>query len=448
MAQSSPAPRKNRSFASFADDLALNDGRLAVRKLFRILFILAAGLASLARAQHPEASSAPVEKPWPRVGFLPVLDARKYIASLGQTYVEDGDTLMYLTNAGDGSNRIFIVERMGRIWIMQNGALLPKPFLDITALMNMYGEHGLYCVAFPPGAGPKDHCYVTFANLNGDNTLARVKVDPHDPNHALAESVEVLLVMPHPRYTNHYGGQVAFGKDGMLYWSLGDGGGQYDPNRKAQSLQYLNGKLLRLDVEGAPDPGKKYRVPPDNPFVKTPGARPEIWALGLRNPWRFSFDSANGDLYIANVGEYTWESIYYEPAGDKGGENYGWSIYESSHPMHPDETQGTSGPITFPVAEFSHNNPDQLHSITGGYVYRGADYPDWQGIYFFSDWVNSEVWALRRDAEGQWQSREVDGGLSPVAQTVSMGVDEKGNIYALGFADGVIYKLVPLPTAK
>jgi glucose/arabinose dehydrogenase len=350
---------------------------------------------------------------------------------------------MDLASAGDGSGRMFILEREGRVWIFQRGHWLPQPFLDISALTDIEGEHGIISIAFPPNYAKKGHFYITYTNLDGNLILARYRTDPHNPNRALPDSGQILLLIHHEDFTNHYGGQIKFGPDGMLYWSTGDGGIANDTFNNGQNLHAYLAKMLRLDVEGTPDPGKPYRVPPDNPFVKTPGARPEIWALGLRNPWRFCFDPATGDLYIGNVGQETWEAIYYQPAGSKGGVNYGWSIYEGSHDFKP-QAAGTDR-FTFPVAEFWHFGPEPFHALIGGYVYRGKKFPDWQGVYFFSDWVTNQVWAMRRNAEGQWQTHQVDGGHSPLDETVSFGVDDDGNLYAVGFADGKIYQLVERP---
>jgi len=413
---------------------------------FLLLALLAGAITGtpLLRAQH--AQDAVVEKPWPRVGFVKTLDCRITMPELGHTRVEQGDCIMDLGNAGDGSGRLFILERTGRVWIFQKGKVLPAPFLDIRSLTNIVGEHGIISIAFPPDYAKKGHFYITYTNLEGNLILARYQTDPKDSNHALAASGEILLLIHHEQYSNHYGAQIKFGPDGMLYLSTGDGGIANDTFNNGQNLQSYLAKLLRLDVEGPADTGKKYRVPPDNPFVKNPKALPEIWALGLRNPWRFCFDHANGDLYIGNVGQEQWESIYYTPAGGKGGVNYGWSIYEGSHDFKP-QTPGTTQ-FTFPVAEFSHFGAQQFHALIGGYVYRGKEFPDWQGVYFFSDWVTNQVWAMRRNADGQWQTRRVDGGQSPLAETVAFGVDDDGNLYAVGFADGVIYKLVERPPDK
>jgi glucose/arabinose dehydrogenase len=414
-----------------------------------VVFALFAAFALPALAQRPEVA----EQPWPNVGFQQVLDATQVIPRMGKTHGEAGDCITDIRNAGDGSNRLFLVERRGGIWILQNGKLLPDPFLDIANLTTMDGERGLLSIAFPPGYKDKGHFYVLYTAAGrprGNVTLARYQVDPANPNRALPNSAQILFTIPHTTYSNHNGGQLVFSPhDGYLYWGIGDGGAGYDPNNNGQNLNSYLGKLLRIDVEGKPDPGKTYRVPPDNPFVSNPNAKPEIWAFGLRNPWRFSFDPANGDLYIGNVGQDKWEQIYYAPVTSKGGENYGWSILEGSHPTSDrkePQPQGTSSPIVLPTAEFSHSPPDRFTSITGGYVYRGSAIPAWQGFYFFSDWGNSEVWAMHRDSSGVWQTHQVDNSQSPLVQPPTLGVDEQGNLYSAGFGDGKIYEFIERPT--
>jgi len=431
---------------------------------FAITLISALCLLPAARAQHPLAHSDSPDKPWPRVGFVEVLDGRKYVSDMGHTNGEAGDFFIDMRGAGDGSGRIFLATRHGLIYIMKDGKVLPEPFLDISKLTTFEGERGLLSIAFPPDFKTKGHFYIYFTNLQHDVDIARYKVDPANPNKALPDSAENILVVNHRKNVNHNGGQLQFGHDGMLYFAIGDGGAGYDPDMNAQNLGTYLGKMMRLDVEGKPDEGKPYHIPTDNPFLKTPGALPEIWALGLRNPWRFSFDPTNGDLYIGNVGQNDWEQIYFAPGTSKGGENYGWSIYEGSHGVaegskptpsiaqNAAQKPGTSNGITFPVAEYSHTIPPKFTSITGGYVYRGKEFPNWQGVYFFSDWGNGgnvgQIWAMRKNAAGGWETHQVDDNKSPVLKCVSLGRDDDGNIYSLSFGDGKIFKLVELPAGQ
>lgn len=419
------------------------------------LALLALTLAAPARAQRPQMETPLADKPWPQVALQEVFDGTS-IPTFNKTRGENGDIFTDMRGAGDGSGRIFVTERLGKVLIMKDGKFLPEPFLDITP-QNTDQERGLLSIAFPPDFKAKGHFYVyrtdpTRGPTLGDVLVERYKVDPKNPNHALADSVETILRVHHPR-VNHNGGQLQFGPDGMLYFGIGDGGAAFDPDRAGQNLGVFPAKLIRIDVEGKPDAGKPYHVPSDNPFVKTSGALGEIWALGLRNPFRFSFDSATGDLYIGNVGQNLWEEIYFAPRSSKGGENYGWSMYEGTHDDSPGlpqgQTKATSTPIIFPVAEFSHSPPQKFISICGGYVYRGKQFPDWDGFYFFSDWGNSQIWAMRRNGDGVWETHRVDGDKSPVKQTVSFGTDDDGNLYVLSFADGKIYKLVDAePTGK
>jgi len=423
-------------------------------------------LLSTVSGQHPTTTNPAADQSWPSVGFQLVLDTPSFLTGKTVTIPPDnssgrGDIIIYITNAGDGSNRLYLVERRGRIWIMENGKLLPDPFLDISGLTTYEpnSERGMLSLAFPPGYKDKHHFYVFYTASSkdpgatlGDLTLARYRVDPQDPVHALKDSGEIIMRIPHPQYNGQNGGQILFGKDGMLYWGTGDGGGGSDPTNNAQNLDSLLGKMLRLDMEGGRDPEKNYHVPSSNPFVGNPAVQPEIWALGLRNPYRFCFDPVNGDLYIANVGHERYEQIYYAPAGGKGGENYGWNIYEGTHefeaPMPGPRSLNPIVPtVTFPIVDLSHPlfGPDKFVCIIGGYVYRGAEHPDWQGIYFFTDWQSGQIWGLRRNAVGNWEMHVMDTGKSPLKGLVSFGEDEKGGLYVSSYGDAKVYKLIDAP---
>ncbi len=271
------------------------------------------------------------------------------------------------------------------------GAPLPDAFLDITDRVRSGGERGLLGLAFPPGYADKGYFYVNYTALNGATTISRFRLIAGDPNRADPASEEILLVIAQP-YANHNGGQIAFSpRDGYLYVGMGDGGSGGDPQNRAQNPAELLGKLLRLDVEGAVGTASAYLVPPTNPYTATIGYRPEIWALGLRNPWRFSFDRQTGDLYIGDVGQGLWEEIDYQPASSAGGQNYGWRIMEGAHCYNPDPCDSTG--LTLPIWEYSHSAGQ---CVTGGYVYRGDDYPDLAGMYIFGDYVSGAIWGLRR----------------------------------------------------
>ena len=332
-----------------------------------------------------------------------------------------------LTNAGDGSDRLFVLEQAGLILIHQDGNLLPDPFLDIRDRASCCGERGLLGLAFHPDYSDNGFFYVNYTDLNGDTVIARFSVSD-DPYRALPESEERLLQIPQP-YGNHNGGVVEFGPDGYLYIGTGDGGSAGDPHGYGQALNTLLGKVLRLDVDG----GDPYEIPPDNPFVVDGHALPEIWVYGLRNPWRFSFDRLTGDLYIADVGQNAWEEINYLPAGSPGGANFGWNYFEGNHPYRGEPPSGLG--LVFPVVEYDH---DQGCSVTGGVVYRGQSLPAWQGIYLFGDFCSGYIWGLIQTIDGDWQKELL---FETGALITSFGEDENGEVYLVDYG-GVIYRLV------
>ncbi len=341
----------------------------------------------------------------------------------------DFQQLTYLTHAGDGSGRMFVVEKPGRVWILQDGKRLPQPFLDITdRVRSRESERGLLSIAFHPSYEDNGRFFVNYTDQKGNTVVAEYRVSS-DPNRADPNSERVLLYIEQPA-ANHNGGQLQFGPDGYLYIGMGDGGSAGDPWGNAQNLGVLLGKMLRIDVDG----GDPYGVPSDNPFVGQEGARPEIWAYGLRNPWRFSFDRQTGDLYIADVGQNKWEEVDVALAPDPGGQNYGWDIMEGFHCFEPPEGCDPTG-LTPPVVEYGH---DKGCSITGGYVYRGPTYTDIQGTYFFSDFCTGTIWGLRRRADG-WEWAEF---LSTGLNVSTFGEDEIGEMYVLDYAGGGIYHLV------
>lgn len=335
------------------------------------------------------------------------------------------DEPLLVTHAGDGSGRLFVVERGGVIRIVRNGKVEPTPFLDISARVRTSGaEQGLLGLAFPPDYAKRKHFYVNYTAKSGggETVVARYRVganaDVADP-----ASATVLLRQAQP-YANHNGGHLAFGPDGYLYIGLGDGGAAGDPHGNGQNPRTLLGKLLRIDVESG---GDRYAIPRDNPFGN------EIWALGLRNPWRFSFDRATGDLYIADVGQNAWEEVNFQPAASRGGENYGWNVMEAMHCFRSTNC-GRKG-LTDPVAEY--RNGSGNCSITGGYVYRGAPYPSLAGIYVYGDFCSGQLWGLRR-SDGGWQNaRLLDSGLT----LSSFGEDEAGNVYLVDYGKGEVYRL-------
>jgi glucose/arabinose dehydrogenase len=343
---------------------------------------------------------------------------------------------VHITHAGDGSGRLFVVERAGRIRIFKNGTLLGTPFLDIaTAVRDTGSEEGLLSVAFPPGFGTsKNHFYVYYVNNSGNLVIARYQVSAGNADLADASTEQIVLTVNHPGQSNHNGGQLVFGpNDGYLYLGTGDGGGGGDVPNNAQTTNVLLGKLLRIDVEtGTPT---TYTVPATNPYTQTVGYRPEIWALGLRNPWRFSFDRQTGDLYIGDVGQDAWEEVDYQPAANAGGMNYGWRCKEGTHDYN---FSGTCSTLTLepPVAEYNHGPGDSIGcSITGGFVYRGPAYAFMQGMYFYADYCTGRIWGLKNDGTG-WQTQE----LTDTAYSIStFGEDEAGNLYLASYGGGQIY---------
>ena len=357
----------------------------------------------------------------------------------------------------DGSDRLFIVERVGRIRILdQDGALLPEPFLDLTELVqNDYLEQGLLGLAFHPDYANNGRFFVHFTDYhtNGDNFIMEFGVSDEDPNVANREGGRLLLAVDQP-YVNHNGGSIHFGPDGYLYIGIGDGGLGGDPYDTAQDRSELLGKLLRIDVDA--DGGRAYGIPEENPYSQArivqsnsitdvigeteglsleaayyhPAARPEIWAYGLRNPWQFSFDPATGDLYIADVGQVTWEEINIQPADSPGGQNYGWDFQESAHCYPADVSECPRSQVgTDPVAEYKHG--EEGCSITGIGIYRGEEFPSLDGIYFNSDWCTGRFWGLTRGDDGAWIYQQLlDTGLL----VTGAGVDETGNLYATACA--------------
>ncbi len=317
----------------------------------------------------------------------------------------------------DGSGRLFIIEKTGRIRIIQNGQLLIAPFLDITDRVNDNGnEMGLLGLAFPPNYPQNGFFYVNYTGRGGNTFISRFTATGNDAD---PNSEKILLTVDQP-FPNHNGGVLTFGPDGYLYAGLGDGGAAGDPFGNAQSLNTLLGKILRIDVNG----GDPYAIPTDNPFGN------EIWAYGLRNPWRMSFDGSTGDLYIGDVGQGTWEEIDFLPAGSPGGANFGWDFREGAHEYDGNAPAG----LVDPVAEYSH--AEGGCSVTGGYVYRGA-MTEWNGIYLFGDYCTGFVWGLIRSGD-TWQKQK----LFDLDVTItSFGQDETGEIY-LTSDNGGVYRLI------
>jgi glucose/arabinose dehydrogenase len=341
----------------------------------------------------------------------------------------------FIANAGDGSGRLFIVEKRGLIKIVADGEQIDRAFLNITRLVRSKGnEQGLLSVAFHPRYEKNRQFFVEYNNLDGDLVIARYLVDPKDANVADHDSAEILLTVPKPN-EDHNSGQLAFGPDGYLYIGVGDGGANSEPERNAQRTDVLLGKVLRIDIDHE-DADLPYAIPPDNPFVGNDDARPEIWAYGLRNPWRFSFDSATGDLFIGDVGLWMSEEVNIQPAGAAGGANYGWNIREGDL-CHDQEraAECESAELTSPAFYYHH---ELGCAIVGGYVYHGADFPELEGLYFVGDFCSGNLWTLAREGDAWIASEPTATGLN----ISTFGVDEAGELYLADFG-GTIYRVEP-----
>ncbi|MDT5270586.1 MAG: hypothetical protein QOH49_2772 [Acidobacteriota bacterium] len=391
------------------------------RSLFAALFVAALAFILTTFSVNPVASSPAVGQ---GAAELPTLalgsPLRGFTSPVG------------ITHAGDGTNRIFVVEQGGRIRILKEGILQGTAFLDIAGRISTGGERGLLGLAFPPDYARKGYFYVNYTNPAGDTVISRFRRSASNADAADPASEQILLTIAQP-FANHNGGQLAFGPvDRMLYVGMGDGGDAGDPGNRAQNSAQLLGKILRLDTEtGRPF---TYTSPSTNPFLTTAGFRPEIWALGVRNPWRFSFDRSTADLFIADVGQGSWEEIDFQPASSHGGENYGWRIMEGTHCFNPNPCSANG--LTLPVVEYNHSAGDC--SVTGGYVYRAVTYPRMQGLYFYGDFCSGRIWGLRRDS-GVWQNTQL---LDTAIQISAFGEDEVGNVYVASYGTGEVYPLV------
>jgi glucose/arabinose dehydrogenase len=358
---------------------------------------------------HPPAATASTHTTTPKVRLVPVASLEQPLA-MG---VRTGDPALY------------VAEKTGRIVAIRNGIVDASPVLDLSGQVSLGAEHGLLGLAFSPEGG---FLYVDYTDLSGDTRVVEYhmeggRADPFSRR-------QVLFV--HQPFSNHNGGNLVFGPDGDLYIGLGDGGSGGDPMGNGQSLSTLLGKILRIDPRR--QDGRPHLVPPDNPFVGRAGARAEIWDYGLRNSWRFSFDRATGDLWIADVGQSTWEEIDFEPAGSGGGRNFGWNLMEGDHAYIGGRPQPG---LVRPVFEYSHRRGGC--AVTGGYVYRGRAIPALQGAYVFGDFCLGRLEALRlRDGRvfEHW-------ALGPAVPNLSsFGEDAQGELYAMSLS-GDVFRLVP-----
>lgn len=333
-----------------------------------------------------------------------------------------------ITHAGDGSGRLFVTEQVGRVLIHDGDSLLSTPFLDIRTRVRAGGERGLLSVAFHPSYATNGYLFVNYTDLSSNTVVSRFKVSD-DSNVADPESETIFFQATQPR-RNHNGGQIHFGPDGYLYIGMGDGGGAGDPPNLAQNLGSPLGKMLRVDVAG----DGPAAAPDSNPFQETENALPEIWAYGLRNPWRFSFDRLTGDMFIADVGQNAVEEISFQSSSSTGGENYGWRLMEGSRCFNP-ASDCNGGSLVLPIVEYDNLGGNCGGSVTGGYRYRGAQFPQLSGVYFFADYCTGDFYGAVK-GDDSWTKL----GPRETAHNIrTFGEDEGGEIY---FADAsVVYRI-------
>ncbi|MFN0244177.1 MAG: PQQ-dependent sugar dehydrogenase [Planctomycetota bacterium] len=358
---------------------------------------------------------------------------------------------LYVTHAPGDSTRLFVVEKAGRIKIIQGGSVLGTPFLDMSSLVNSSTlEWGLLGLCFDSSYATNGFFYVNYnSGPGGDTNIARFTVTAN-PNVADFGSRQTILFLAQPN-VNHRGGWLAFGNDGYLYDSQGDGGGQNDPSNRAQNLALLQGKILRLDVSGddfPADPNKNYKIPPTNPFVGVAGAAPEIWAYGLRNPWRCSFDRQTFDLWVADVGQNQREELNFQAASSSGGQNYGWRCTEGTFCTGLSGCTCNGPTLTPPIHEYNHAVG---LSITGGYVYRGSAIAGLQGTYFFAEFQFSKLFSLRYDGVTASELTDRTAQLDPagaltLGTPAAFGEDADGELYICDYNGGELYKIVPVST--
>lgn len=327
----------------------------------------------------------------------------------------------------DASGRMFVVEQRGLIRIVKNGAVLDQPFLDWRSQVSCCGEQGLLGLALSPRFETNRAFYINYTDTRGETVISRLRASESNPDVADRASEQVVLRVPQPA-SNHNGGNLMFGPDGYLYIGLGDGGGAGDPQNNGQRNDALLGKMLRIDVEGGQ---ATYAVPADNPFINSAGYRPEIWATGLRNPWKYSFDRETKDLWIGDVGQNRAEEVNFQPSLSRGGENYGWRRMEGLQCFPATSACDRAG-LTLPILEYARS---QGQSITGGYVYRGSRYPALRGFYLYSDFGSGNLWGVQRDGTA-WDNRLL---LATQRSVSTFGEDTGGELYLASYGTGEIY---------
>jgi len=353
--------------------------------------------------------------------------------------VTDFPRALYVTHAGDGSDRLFLVQQNGVITVIEDGEAQQPAFLDVSQIISQdalgasYTERGLLGLAFDPNYAQNGHFYLNYTERDSNDTVIARYTVGDEANAADPDSGVEMFRQAQP-FANHNGGHMAFGPDGYLYVSVGDGGSAGDPLGNGQNANTLLGTLLRMDVSG-----DSLSIPADNPFMGNPDVADLIWAYGLRNVWRFSFDTATGEMFMGDVGQNRWEEINVQPEG-VGGQNYGWSVFEATYPF-----SGAAAPadVTMPVAEYQHTNGNC--SVTGGYVYRGEAIEALQGSYIYGDFCSGQLWSMSRDAQDNWQAST----LADTPYTISsFGQGEDGELYLVHYGDrnvpGQVLRFSPL----
>lgn len=359
----------------------------------------------------PTAAAAPFDPEAVELGLEPFLDGLR--------------APLLLTNAGDHSGRSFVVEQGGTIRIVIDGEVASEAFLDVSDLTEAAGEQGLLGLAFHPAFERNGRFFINYTDLAGDTVVASYRAEG---KRADPRSARVLLKIDQP-YANHNGGHLAFGPDGYLYIASGDGGSAGDPQGNGQNRNVLLGKLLRIDVDG----DRPYGIPPDNPFADGADGAPEVWAYGLRNPWRFSFDPETATLWIGDVGQGDLEEVD-RVQDDEGGLDFGWNEMEGSRCYEGRDCK-TSGQV-LPITEYEH---DLGCAITGGFVYRGAEFPVLRGGYFFSDSCSGNIWAIDAGSRGPVEPSLLLSSERPLS---SFGQDEDGELYVTDIGAGEVLRVV------
>lgn len=362
----------------------------------------------------------------PSLSSQPVIQYNPVISSLSNP--------VEIVSANDDSHRLFIVQKGGVIKVYNAFYNYLGDFLSVTGITTQ-GERGLLSLAFHPVYKSNGLFFVYYTNARGDIEIASYQVSS-DPDIADPSSKKIIIAIPHPGAANHNGGKLAFGPDGYLYFATGDGGGSGDRSNNAQNGNSLLGKMIRIDINNV-SPPLNYSIPADNPFVNDAAVADEIWALGLRNPWRWSFDRLTGDMWIADVGQNAREEINFARAGENKALNYGWRCYEGNRPYNTNNCQAIDQ-YTAPIFDYPHNNTDGGYSVTGGFVYRGAEYPALNGYYVFADYVSGNQWVIK-DSSNEWLTKKLTGNLP--LNVSGFGEAQDGSLYACSLSSGIVYKL-------